>query len=642
MLYDMTTGYYDKYLKDHEFGFEKVCPKYAIDIKEDGTFIRITSFEGENGESTANNVTMGYLDNIGGRNGETDAPYILCDNNTSYTLGIRSKKDNIVYAEKYDIENAEAKGDGQKLYSSFYAEKYIYNKLYKETGDETLLPICNFYEKWDQLIQNNGIQSLIDGEENGLKKFITKGIGEHVFRTSNGFIVMSREVHDYLNENRSDLKNELHEFIYKKKLNKIKVNSNDPYSKKTDVEMFQSAAKISGVRGSGTGTNFTSTKAESDRRFDIGDSENPFFLSRESMDKHVTTIKHLANTSGHHINCDGAPNLNVLFWTDNEEDNNLFLSSVEGNLPEEDNEDIDPFAPDVLDTSINESKNRKAIGTYSGKTTSIVDASDSNNINIIGFTAKQGQPTVEFYYQKKFTEVVENSNNHNRRLTMDGDTSGFKISPTDIIAACRKSKDENLSAITQNLYQSIIFGKPYDINLVKKMIERFCMDNSSLTRNQHVRAAMLKAYLTRNTNKEDTYMDNVRLDESNTSQAYLFGRWFATFERLQHAANGTNTVRRMLNDAKTAPKRTMTRHLFKLQNAYLNSLNPGLRFTYDEQLANIGEKMGVLPDKFTLDQEAEFILGYYQQKAETFRKIEENKKAKEAGETDEEVQEDVQ
>lgn len=115
------------------------------------------------------------------------------------------------------------------------------------------------------------------------------------------------------------------------------------------------------------------------------------------------------------------------------------------------------------------------------------------------------------------------------------------------------------------------------------------------------------------------------LDTENNSQAYVCGRLFALLEYAQKSALGN--LNRSIKDsyfssAATRPAVVFPRlmmlaqhHLEKAENGgYINGL---IRETIDKL-------EGKFPSTLDLDEQGEFIVGYYQQNKKLYTKKEEN------------------
>ena len=148
---------------------------------------------------------------------------------------------------------------------------------------------------------------------------------------------------------------------------------------------------------------------------------------------------------------------------------------------------------------------------------------------------------------------------------------------------------------------------------------------------------ILKAWLNRryrkNNKEERIIMD--KLNPETPSAAYQTGRLMAVYASLQNAALGdvnAGIVERYYTSACTSPALVMGK-LATLAQYHLSKLKgekPGLAQIFSKDLEEISCKIGKeMPKRFTLDQQAEFALGYYFQCAEIRARKSQSKKTEE-------------
>ena len=112
------------------------------------------------------------------------------------------------------------------------------------------------------------------------------------------------------------------------------------------------------------------------------------------------------------------------------------------------------------------------------------------------------------------------------------------------------------------------------------------------------------------------------MDPENKNVGYRLGRWFATLERLQEAAQpGVNsTIRdRFYSSAMSTPLVVFSR-LEKLSKAHLGKLSGGLPHWYLAQLQEVLAGVTDIPAQLNLTNQAQFALGYYHQRQHLFTK----------------------
>ena len=126
------------------------------------------------------------------------------------------------------------------------------------------------------------------------------------------------------------------------------------------------------------------------------------------------------------------------------------------------------------------------------------------------------------------------------------------------------------------------------------------------------RAALIKLIINRNTNKNM----KSKLDEGNTSVAYLCGRLFAVIESMQWKAMGnvnSGVKERFFAAAASQPAFVFGTLLTRNVTIYQRKIGGYLKKELDEIAGKISE-MGSFPLRFSTIEQGEFALGYYYQR----------------------------
>jgi CRISPR-associated protein Csd1 len=138
------------------------------------------------------------------------------------------------------------------------------------------------------------------------------------------------------------------------------------------------------------------------------------------------------------------------------------------------------------------------------------------------------------------------------------------------------------------------------------------------------KAAIIKATVIRNFHvNKDSEETTVALNPNSDDRAYTLGRLFATLEHLQNAANGANTIHDgYFSGAAASPGSVFPRLLGLSEHHKVNI--PGSQVVYEKRK---GELIDILeidnapyPSSHNLEDQGKFILGYYHQKQDLYRK----------------------
>ena len=145
------------------------------------------------------------------------------------------------------------------------------------------------------------------------------------------------------------------------------------------------------------------------------------------------------------------------------------------------------------------------------------------------------------------------------------------------------------------------------------------------------RAAFLKAYLNRKQNNNEKEI-TMSLDFTNNNQAYLCGRLFAIFEKIQQEANpgGVNSsIRDLYFDSFSCTPNVVFARLSSLSNHHLQKLARGRQVYFERLKGEVIDNIDSngLPAHFSLDDQSRFTIGYYHQRQAFFKKKDEEESA---------------
>ena len=207
-----------------------------------------------------------------------------------------------------------------------------------------------------------------------------------------------------------------------------------------------------------------------------------------------------------------------------------------------------------------------------------------------------------------------------RIVSPDGDPSPHYFSVFRLAATLYRESKEVLKADTPALVRAALRGDPIPRRMLAAVIGRCCIER----RVTHAQAALLKLARTLHDQEKATLMatpDN--MDHFSDNPAYVCGRLMAVLESLQYAALGSvnsNVIDRYFSAAAAEPSRILLGILLpQAQKAYLGKLRrqkPGLCFYYEDKIRSLTTYLNpAMPKKLTLEAQADFLLGFYHQKA---------------------------
>ena len=248
-----------------------------------------------------------------------------------------------------------------------------------------------------------------------------------------------------------------------------------------------------------------------------------------------------------------------------------------------------------------------------------------NPFYILGLSPNNARISVRLFLQKSFGEVVENIAKHYEDLRIIKPLTATEYIPLwRILAATipQKLKEKSSSPLMSGaVVKAIMTGQNYPVSLIQNVILRIRAEHNIT----YERAAIIKAYLTRNKRRENL----MSLDENSTDRNYVYGRIFAVLEAIQEAANqGLNsTIKDKYFTSACSTPNSVFPILLKLSTHHLRKLETAGKIYFEKQLTNLMGKLSPTAKNsstLTLEEQGIFILGYYHQKQERFKKKESN------------------
>ena len=193
----------------------------------------------------------------------------------------------------------------------------------------------------------------------------------------------------------------------------------------------------------------------------------------------------------------------------------------------------------------------------------------------------------------------------------------------------REKLDELAPQIRTQLLYAALRAAPLPLPALAAALRRQQIETDNKT--NPARLALIKACLLRqdrfNQRKERNNMTQ-SLNTESTDPAYLCGRLFSVFDRLQHLALGSvnaGVVERFYASASTTPSIVMGR-LFRNAQNHLAKAGGGTAENVRKDLEAISVQLGDhFPPSLDLEGQGRFALGYYHQKAKYRRPAAERK-----------------
>lgn len=243
---------------------------------------------------------------------------------------------------------------------------------------------------------------------------------------------------------------------------------------------------------------------------------------------------------------------------------------------------------------------------------------------ILGLSPNAARLVVRLFYMDSFGNVLKNIANHYERMEIvhPNYDQNYYLGVWRMLQETinQKSTDKNPpSNLPGAVMQSILSGGRYPEELYYNTLMRIRAEQGRITSG---RAAIIKSCLIRNY-KLEKGDDFVELNENYTEVPYILGRTFALLEWIQEMTNpGINTTirDRYFNSASATPA-VVFPTLLKLDMSHMNklkkdqeSMKRNFARKREDELTNLLSKIEKFPNHLDLEQQGQFILGYYHQK----------------------------
>ncbi|MFA5264352.1 MAG: type I-C CRISPR-associated protein Cas8c/Csd1 [Opitutaceae bacterium] len=247
-------------------------------------------------------------------------------------------------------------------------------------------------------------------------------------------------------------------------------------------------------------------------------------------------------------------------------------------------------------------------------------------------------PEIEAHIRRWFSDLTI--------IAPDGvcEENAFKLGRL-LYAMVRDKIDELPPQLPTQLLYAALRGTPLPQTALVAALRRQQIENKKPNdqtdpRLNPARMALIRAYLNRSlcssALQSTSHPMTASLDSESRDAAYLCGRLFAVFDRLQYLALGgvnAGVVERFYASASVTPALVMGR-LFRNAQFHLAKAGGGIAENIRKDFEEISSALGqTFPSSLDLEAQGRFALGYYHQKADYRRRTAERKDAKETAAT---------
>lgn len=266
---------------------------------------------------------------------------------------------------------------------------------------------------------------------------------------------------------------------------------------------------------------------------------------------------------------------------------------------------------------------------------------------ILALSPNAARIAVRFFYSDSFGNILRHLQEHYERMEIVRPVTDtieylgiWRLMQETVNKKSRDKKPED--NISGAVLKAILSGGRYPEGLYQAVLRRIRTEqddpDARIYKITRGRAAIIKAYLIRNTNMTEKEEITVGLNENCENAAYVLGRMFSVLEAIQEEANpGINaTIKdRYFNSACATPASVFP-IILKLKNSHMKKIETksiGSKIYFEKQLVNLQSKINVgenqetaYPKRLSLEEQGMFILGYYHQTQKRFEKREKEEK----------------
>lgn len=571
MILQALNQYYERLADDPQveiapFGFSRQQIAFCVTLNADGSLHAIEDIRDASGKKPAPRslVVLGNAK----PSGSGINPGFLWDN-TAYMLGYKADDDK-----------------PKRTADSFEAFRQRHLDVDEAIGDPEFSAVCHFLKSW-QPVNAAEHKSLID---------IATGFGVFRIRAANHYVHEQKAVRSW----------------WQNQIKAADSKASDNVGQCLVSGAFEPLArlhepKIKGVWGAqSAGAAIVSFNLDAFESYGKQQSLNSPVSERAAF-QYCTALNHLLRSgSPQRIQLGDA---SVIFWT---------AKPTEA-------ENILPWVFDPTKTAEDEALKKKthatleqvAKGSYPG------DWEDPQTpFYVLGLSPNAARVAVRFWWCSTLKDVLRNLQRHfaDLQIIRSERDPQFPALWQLLRETSRESKDIP-PLLAGALLRAVLTGSPYPSMLFSSIVRRTRADQEI----SYMRAAILKAYLNRNTCcgihplKQEIHMS---LDPDRPEPSYHIGRFFAELEKAQEEAlPGLNaTIKDRYFSAASATPNIVFPRLIRLSQHHLGKLEVNKRVYREKRIQEILAKINQFPAHLNLQHQGLFAIGYYHQRQDIYSK----------------------
>ena len=242
--------------------------------------------------------------------------------------------------------------------------------------------------------------------------------------------------------------------------------------------------------------------------------------------------------------------------------------------------------------------------------------------HVLGLSPNASRLSIRFWISETAEALINRIAKHQKRLEIvKCPKDKWDLIPLWLVLAQTARESKEIQPLLGGaLLRSVLTGGRYPDSLFTAVIRRVRAEQEI----RHVRAAIIKAILIRNYQKEISIM----LDTQRPESSYHLGRLFACLERAQEVAlPGLNaTIKdRYFGAASSTPASVFPR-LIRLSQHHFGKLEGGKKVVAEKRIQEIIGQLDGFPGHMNLEAQGLFAIGYYHQRQDFFTKKDKKEK----------------
>lgn len=254
------------------------------------------------------------------------------------------------------------------------------------------------------------------------------------------------------------------------------------------------------------------------------------------------------------------------------------------------------------------------------------------NFFVLGLAPNASRLSVRFFHRDTFGNMLRNLNKHYERISIShAPYEREYLTPYQLMAAVENpnaTKPVISSQLGGSLMRSILCDLPYPEALYSNVLLRIRTSKDDEERKTlkitRGRAAIIKAYLLRNRGRSEEEV-TMELNEERNDVPYVLGRAFSLLETVQEESSPgiKTTIKDRYFDTACANPSLVFPVVLKLHSHHMRKLKsdkPGLGIHYERMLEDALQLVPAFPKRLDLEEQGDFILGYYHQTRKRYEK----------------------